>query len=346
MSSLGNHERDTTPAGEATLSDADAAVLDAILEARARGASAGPLPPGSAERAERVGQVLTLLDAADVDEAPADLTERTMEAVVAARQRQRFARQVEMLAEPRRSIGVSWRRAAAVAAVFLIAFSLVAPVLDQNKKHGQQLADRAALMTAGSAFQRYAVDHDGMMPRGQTSAGTPWNAVGSPNVQPIGPIRSNSAHLYILVRDRYLTADQLASPTNPHTPAPGVMTPQHRDWLSPQAVPYSYQNQSTAAPIPLRANPRLAILANKNPLFVVDDHGRVVFNPSAQLDRASLAHGGRGQNVLFADGSVTWTVSPVMKDGDNLWVITGVRHYQGTEAPDEAHRTEESHLVP
>jgi len=328
------------------LNPADAAVLDALLEARARGLEQGPMPADSAHRAERVRGLLQLLDQYPVEEPAEDLTQRTLARLRAARQRERFAQQVQMLAAPRPSLGVTWQQVVASAAIFIVGFSLLMPVLDRNAEQAQQQLSAASLAEAGVGFGQYATDHRDALPRRHTAPGSVWWNVGRPITREDEPVQSNSAHLYLLVRRGYVEPETLAHPGNPHAPRPGEMSARDHDWLNPEAVSFSYQNQYRSEPFQLGANPDLVILADRNPIFVVRV-GRVVQDTTTPLDAPSRIYRNGGQNVLTAEGSVTFTTRPVAprgrSAGDLIWGARGVQRYSGTEQPVDAN---DSFLVP
>ena len=244
------------PVAITPLCEADGEALDVALDHRRRGLSpgAGPVPAGSRERVERVAAVLNLLQRLHElgpDEADAtrdgDLVARTMQAVADARQRERFAQQVQMFADPPRTLGLSWRQVATAAAVFLLGISVLMPVLDRSRADAQRAACSANLAAAGMGFSAYAADHDDALPRGPVRPGDPWTHVGRPSaVSPEGFYRSNSAHLYLLIRLGYLPPEELACASN--DAAGGGTAPValgRIDWSTPQAVSYSYQNQYT-----------------------------------------------------------------------------------------------------
>ncbi len=351
------------PATLPVLSSADASLLDAVIEARAKGNAWTPVLADDRDRLVKLQGVLSLLDRDAAESSSSSSVERvnrTIAAVDGSRQRDRFAQQIEMmrLAPPTRGIGVSWRQLAGAAAVFLLGVSVLLPTLERTRAEANRAACMSNLAMAGQAFGSYAADYAGMLPRGRSVAGSPWWNVGRPDaVDRDGNVYSNSAHLYRLVRTRYIDADRLACATNASAPHAGQMTVHQLDWSTPMAISYSYQNQFTPEPIRVHdAPPTLAVLADKNPLFVVRD-GRVAFDADAPLTSQSVLHGGRGQNVLKIDGSAGWHVSPVMQhasagvgsmkfqsDEDNIWSVFGIDRYQGNETPSQP--THDAFLVP
>lgn len=332
------------PVEVTTLHEDDGLALDAVI---ANAGQPGPMPAGLGDRAERVAGVLSLLDqlpleasvAGDGDE---DLVQRTLAAAADARQRQRFAQQIEMFAEPRRTFGVGLRQVFTAAAVLLLGISLLMPALDNQRQTQQQAACSYNLGVAGQQMGQYALDHAGMLPRGPV--GDSWIKTGQPDaIDDAGRYQSNSAHLYLLIREEYTAPSRLACASN-DTAVTSMPGSGQLDWASPQAISYSYQNQHAVAPIRIdRSSPRLAVLADKNPLFVVRGN-KVVYDRDVKRDAASTLHNGKGQNILTLDNRVSWSSAPRVGD-DNVWQIQGhAGGYDGTEVPADAQR--DSFLVP
>lgn len=276
---------------------------------------------------------------------PADeaLIQRTLDAAADERQKERFARQVALFADPPRGIGVGWRQIAAAAAVLFLGFSLLMPALANQRQQARQVACATNLSIAGQQMGAYAADFAGMLPRGPV--GQSWLKAGQPDaVDAQGRYQSNSAHLYLLIKESYLAPEQLTCAGNQYARAVGNTVVGQVDWDNPQAISYSYQNQYGALPIRVdRARPTLAVLADKNPLFVVRA-GRLEFDAGASRNARSALHGRLGQNVLFLDGGVRWTKAPQVED-DNLWQINGHEgRYLGHEAP--SNPLADSFLVP
>ncbi len=331
-----------------SLGELDGQALDALLAARAGGAERGPVPAGLGERCEKVRELLALLDRDPAQDPPGDLTARTLEAIRAHEQRQRFTRQVQMLAEPRRTLGVAWHQLAAAAAVFIIGASLLIPVMDRQQADSRRIAGAANLGMAGQAMSSYAADNLGQMPRGNVRPGMVWLEIGRPQSVNGQGARSNSAHLYKLIRLNYISAENLVCPENSFA-GNARITPDQHDWIDPQAVPFSYQNQYTTRMLKLEESPTMAVLADRNPLYEFDvQDGQIVFNPSTPKNAPSRAHRRSGQNILTADGIVTWRVRPVLDPfgsnaADNIWVANGIDFYTGNETTTDPH---DSFLVP
>lgn len=328
-----------------TLSPEDAQSLDQLMEH-------GGLRLGDHADADAnapVHSVLGLLDTLADDAEPADaddaLVQRTLAAVAAQQQRERFAAQVVQVAQAPvpRGLSASWRQVVSAAAVFLVGFSLLMPAVQSARSVAQQQACATNLATAGMQLNAWAADHKGALPRGPV--GDSWIKVGQPDaVAADGRFNSNSAHLYLLIRHDYLAPDYLACASNDAAATTPRVAGQ-MDWAAPSAVSYSYQNQHGSGPVRLDlARPGLAVLADKNPLFVPNRGGRLVFARNTARDAASQQHRGAGQNILRVDGAAGWSESPSAGQ-DNVWTKAGhTGGYQGHEAPADPNR--DSFLVP
>ena len=278
-----------------------------------------------------------------METAPTDLVQRTLARVQDAKQRQRFAQQVHALTTKDRPVFFWWRELLTMAGIILIATALLLPTLDRMRADARQVACANNLAMAGRAFGGYAADHNNALPRGKVKPGTVWWNVGQTK-ESEKPSQSNSAHLYILVRGRYLGADHLACPDNPWVSHHHMNASMH-DWPTARAVSYSYQNQYTSQPMRLDRLPVMAILADKNPLFVKQSENGIGLAYRKDLDpvSSSIFHNQRGQNILTTAGHVLWKDQPIGPNGDNIWLIRGVHDYHGVESPRD---TDDSFLVP
>ncbi|QDU35023.1 hypothetical protein KS4_31000 [Poriferisphaera corsica] len=338
------------------LSEQDGDVLDALLANRNAADKAadgqsdaevgfsitdGPMPAGSKERAEKMAGLLNVLGQYPADDVSEDLTVNTLAFIEQAKQRERFAAQIDMLSQPRRTLGISWRQIVSAAAVFVIGASLLIPAINNQQQTAYQAACASNLQGLGGAFGQYATDNAGALPALSASPGSLWWNVGKSG-RDQGEITSNSAHLYLLARGKYVQPRELNCVSNANAPADGTMTAGHFDWNSPRAVSYSYQNMYGKKPARADDLPKMVILADKNPRFVFDDKtGALKFDEDVEPSASSRQHDSRGQNILQAGGVVEWLTSPyVMQeegDGagtlDNIWGASGVEVYTGRETP-------------
>ena len=157
--------------------------------------------------------------------------------------------------------------------------------------------------------------------------GDPWWHTGSFNED--GSTRSNSAHLFLLIRTGHVDPDQLACAGRPNRI---TLTLKMRDWPDAQAVPFSYQNLFTADRPKWYGKAVVTVLADKNPLFTTGGQKQGVPDDAPSPNHADLG----GQNVLTSDGAVQFIEIPVVERGneaDNIWHARGHRQYTGTEAP-------------
>ena len=196
------------------LCPADAKALDAIIESLATGSEPTPCPDSKgaqapqepdkpSDRGHAISQVLSLISQSPAQESPADLVQRTLARVSDAKQRQQFAQQIQVLGGP--TIGFRWRELWAVAAVLLIGVSLLWPALQRTRADARRVACANNLASVGASIGHYAADHRNTMPRrGGAKPGSVWWNVGQAPL-PGGRVRSNSAHLFVLVREEYAT---------------------------------------------------------------------------------------------------------------------------------------------
>ncbi len=224
----------------------------------------------------------------------------------------------------------------AVAAMLLIGSAIAMPALSSSRETARQNACATNLQAAGIGFGLYAGDHREAMPMASASVvGRPWWLVGQ------DPARSNSANLFTLARTSYTRADELgcaaAACELRGQPPAGMM-----DWSSIAQVSYSYQNMFAAQRRPWTSNTRFEVLADRSPVILRARAGQWI-DPMEN----SPNHRGRGQIVLYNDGSAVWMLTPVNEHGDNIWLprqietvlkrLASPRHaapLNGTEAPE------------
>jgi hypothetical protein len=315
-----------------TLTSADAATLDELLDAAARGDMSGQRRLAETDRGRQMSRVLDLLGHWPAEPPPADLAERTIIRIKAAEQRKAVIGRIEPPAY--KAIAFRWTELIAVAALLLIGVSLLWPWIAGSRQDAMRMACASNLHAVGSAITQYAAASQGMLPRYPVQAGSVWWDVGRPVHD--GQVRSNSANLYLLRRLNYVSAAALNCPTNPD--ALTQLDASAFDWPNPRAISYSYQNQYAPAPINVHRAAGIVVLADKNPLFVPAP-GRngaagnsLTFRDDIPLDTPGQRHNTPGQNALAVGGSVVWTTQPLI-NGDNFYSAQGVTTYTGTELP-------------
>ena len=312
------------PQDIARLSADDQQALDALMAA---GLNPAAVEPAHRPRAARITQLLGLLEHLAEDRTGDLLTERTLAAVSHARQKQRFAQQIDTLSRGRgMSIGFSLPDVAAIAAIFILGISLMWPMLDSVRATSRQIACQANLGMAGRGLISYASDFKGSMPATRFRPGDHWDRLGQFDDE--GYAQSNSAHLLVAHSTGYIPLKAVSCPDNPH--APQTLAQGARDFPSCKSISYSYQNQYTTQRPRLTGAIFFAILADKNPFFDAASEYRWQLDSNTN----SSNHTRRGQNALMSDGRVAWLTSPMWED-DHIFQIAGRKYdyYTGSEGP-------------
>jgi hypothetical protein len=309
---------------------------DAALESWVMHGYRSERVPGSlrerARRHERLAGLITQVSASNTD----GLVERTLGRVeseeMAREQRLRF----EAARSARPGIGVRLSDLASVAAVLLIGAAIVWPLMSMFQAEARRAGCFSNFGAAASAFSLYAGDHRAALPllNASLNGGTWWNTGRDPK-------QSNSANLFQLARAGHAHLDELACPGNPQAvhgdPAPGEL-----DWPNLDSVSYSYQIMFGRERPDWRARYRAVVLSDRSPLVVMAVRGQVITDPQMN----SFNHGGRGQHILYNDGSAEWRRSPVLPDGDNIWLPRPIEklieQYTGRRAPLRGDETPES----
>ncbi|MFN7021308.1 MAG: hypothetical protein ACK4WH_08295 [Phycisphaerales bacterium] len=318
--------------GGETLSPSDEDALEALIGADYDPAEvAAPLR----RRASRQADLLALLEPARAEvsgsEARIARTLRAVQSSIDARER-------TMRLEPATVRGKRFRMADVLtaAALLLIASAAIGPMVGAMQEQARRTACQSGLRSAGQGLASYAAEWKDSLPLATASvAGNPWWFVGVPE-------KSNSANLYKTVSAGYTKIEDLACAGN------AAACREQRgsgeaDWRTLGEVSYSYQNMFA------RERPRwngetFLVLVDASPVVRRAIQGRLM-NPFAN----TANHGGAGQNALFSDGGVVWLRSPVLANGDNIWLPgsaerriglqrqpTEVAPIEGTESPDAA----------
>jgi len=221
----------------------------------------------------------------------------------------------------------SVRELIAMAAALAVIVGVFFPAAYRVRSIARRDQCQANLAQLGYSMASYAADHDEALPYAGHVPGAVWLRAGEPN----RPVAANTRHLYRLVKEGHVSRMRLfICPSSKNDRPMEVDDPTATDdFADASNVSYSFQNQGKR---PLRINVlvRLPVLADRNP-FIRGGQFRV----GGRTDVNSDAHGrGKGQNVLYWDGSVFWRDSAAAgPEGDNIWLAGQQRQYQGTEDP-------------
>ena len=286
---------------EPALSRGDLEALDALAHA---GWQADRVAPSALRPRARRHEAL-LLAATDAQaRASDDLVERTMRAIDAATQ-QSAPIPIE---RARRRVTARLQDVVSVAAVFLLVASVLWPVMGSLREDARRAICNGNFAAAGMGLGSYASFSDGQLPMASAGlGGAPWWNVGQ------GPEQSNSANLFMLPRTGFVPLSQLACPGN--SLAPTALAEQDTDWRRLDEVSYSYRIMFGPSRPDLHTATRFVVLVDRSPVVL----RAIAGNPVDPLEN-SPNHGGRGQHVLWNDGSAQWTESPELPTGDNLWL--------------------------
>ncbi len=281
------------------LAPMDAEALDAWMLA---GGRVDRVPAALRERAQKLEGLATLVSRGPEPVVSSDLVDRLMTQVSLLPTERREELQPEVAGRIRMADLMS------IAAVLVVGVSVIWPLLSSMRDAHYRTVSSARMAAAGNGMAAYASNY-GSLPQASASlAGNPWWEVGQ------NPAHSNSANLFTLARDGFVEIAQLASPTNPLAPTSATGR-DASDWGSLEEVSYSYRNMFGGKNREFDLTPGSALLADRSPIVPPSRRGE-----AARADANSRNFGGRGQHLLFGDGSVVWLTSPVLENGDNIWL--------------------------
>ena len=200
-----------------------------------------------------------------------------------------------------------------LAATLLLIASVTIPVLGGMRSRSMQAQCLDNMASAGQAFGMYSGSNRDSLPMATAGFGTTWLDVGTT------PERSNSSNLYMLVRTKHATLDDLACPTNPDAlvEEDGGVDDARQDWKSIDEISYSYR---IMAPGGMKAHDvdqpvRVVLLSDRSPATL-----RIVRGQPVRSHENTPNHDHQGQHVLGLDGASVWHRDPILDQGDNLWL--------------------------
>jgi hypothetical protein len=281
------------------LSPMDEEAVDALALARF---DAKATPKELQERTQKLAAIGELLTAGS-ERSPIDLVARTMAKVEAENKNYR-AIPIE-----RPGVFSRWKVGdfIGVAAALVICSAVVWPIISAARQNASKTACQSNMQTVANAMDSYAKTYRDNLPMATASLGGSWWDVGTGT--------SNSANLYTLARSGFAKVRDMACPGNPH--AVHESQEGSRDWKNLDEVSYSYQ---------IMFGPHRTTWSSKNPgkMVVMADRSPVVLravrHEAIYPEESSPNHKGYGQDALFIDGHVGWMTTPVLENGDNIWL--------------------------
>jgi hypothetical protein len=281
---------------------------------------------------------------------PDDLVEKTLERLyshniqtVGNNQLEKLLRaESEKIVTKRPSFWRNFAQAAAVAAGVFILASLFVPVTRQMRALASKTACQANLSTIARGITQYGNEHDGFLPAVATKAGSPWWKVGS--TQPEN--QSNTRHLWLLVKQGYLPPNVFVCPGGNREKIlkfdfSPTQIAQLTDFPDRQYITYSFKlicDPNKA----VRSKLNIPLMADANPIFETCLKNQAClskteFEPVTLSERLlrvnSSSHRGKGQNIMFNDGTVQFSSQRVFGQDDDIFTLKGQDIYRGTETP-------------
>ncbi len=296
------------------------------LDAEARAELQAELETSDAAQArfEALGRILRPLDHLNVPSVPAGLADRIMTQLPAHPMAIGAAVEEDFDHATGARSRFALRDLLAVAACIALLICVVLPGIAQLRRHSLRTvcADQFKAIYRGVAA--YAQGHSGALPHAGAAAGASW-LYSTPDG---AAHQSNSRHAWLLVRNKYVAdARAFVCPAADAKPTEIQGADRLDDFPNRANCSYDMLNMAGAAPS-MSDGAAMAYMADPNPIFpdgFFDDS----VNPNTTN---SPLHGGAGQNVLCLNGEVKWMTTPFRNRDDNIWLISGVQHYGGTEA--------------
>ncbi len=289
---------------------------------------------------------LSPLDSLAGEQCPEELAESTIWRLKQAARASQLHLETLIAAEQTRRPSVAlhfWdtygRRLAVAALLLIVAAAMTASFNTANRyAHQKYWQNQCAAQLAGvfQGIANYRADNDNQMPAVAAAAGSPWWKVGYQ-----GPENhSNTRRMWLLVKNNYAKPSDFVCPCKNAKKTlqfDSLDLNTLNDFPSRNYVTYSFRIMCPKAVTPAEQG-RMVVAADVNPLFEALPEcsaSGLSVEPTERLLRANSAnHNGRGQNVLFCDGSIIFTKSRLTDlTGDDIFTLQGTPKYKGVELP-------------
>jgi prepilin-type processing-associated H-X9-DG protein len=280
---------------------------------------------------------LSPLESITPEECPDELAEGTLWRIKQTLRTSQVGLNQLLAAEQKRKTGL-WHNIfgrLATAAVFVLVGSglitggrVVSSYARQMSWQTKCSAQMAGLFTG---LSNYKNDNNGQMPNLASAPGDPWWKVtyqGPENV-------SNTRKMWVLVRNGYVKPDAFMCPATKPSCSFSCSAKDYNDFPKRNLVTYSIRVACPNAG--LEKMGRQPIIADASPIFVnvsASEKALLVNISDTLLKLNSPNHGGRGQNVLFCDGSVVFIKNRYVDISlDDIYTIQNTQTYHGVELP-------------
>ena len=236
-----------------------------------------------------------------------------------------------------------WRNlyeAAAIAAAVAVFSGLFVPVTRHMRAQAWQTACQANLAQVSQGIAEYASDNQNYLPAVNTKAGNPWWKVGS--TQPEN--QSNTRHIWLLVKQNYVQPELFICPGGKSKNMPMLERARIAtlpDFPDRRYISYSFKLICEPSKAKMSGT-KTPLMSDVNPIFqacIKDPYcfSRSQFDPVKLNEKLlrinSSSHRGRGQNIMFSDGTVKFTSQRVFGPNDDIFTAKGHDTYTGTETP-------------
>ena len=231
---------------------------------------------------------------------------------------------------------------AAAASIALVA-GILFPSFGLARSKYYQVACQNNMRTLGAGFASFVNDADNgsnNLEETRVKPGSPWWKIGEQGRQ----AQSNTRYPFMLVKADYVDGKAFVckgdKAADPFAIQAATINNLH-DFPSHKNISYSFSLFCDKEKNPLLCA-RKIIASDMNPVFQkvrcdktvaqgADEFAMLQLNEDLKKS-LSPSHGGKGQNLLHGDGSVTYTRSRIV-NGDDIFTLEGVDSYIGREVP-------------
>jgi hypothetical protein len=299
---------------------------------------------GAAEFYQKLQSSLEPLDHYSVETCPSHLAEATISRLNAAAQTSQLRLEHLLQNEQKRRTPVTANKSfwsnfvevAAIAAMIFIVAGISFPTLQAARQNYWKTKCNAQLASIATGISQYAAANDQSLPAVAASAGSPWWKVGYQGNEN----QSNTRKLWLLVQRNYVEPEAFVCPARIQGKAVKLdrtQVPKLSDFPNRKYVTYSFRIFANNDGCKLvRGN--TVLISDVNPVFenLPSDFLKelnIQLN-NDQMKANSINHRGKGQNVLFSDGHISFVQSrSVDTTNDDIFTVQNETTYHGNETP-------------